>query len=297
MEFTPEFIEQNGLSEEQVKGITTLATDHIATLKKDWDGKANQNAEGILNGVIKSTQEKFGLNIEREQGEKYADYIERITGSHFETKQQEIDRLKGEYETKMKDFKGGDALKGELDAAKEKLDQALQKYANYDEIADKAKNYEDLIPKYRTLKEEVSFNSVKPLFPETVNPYEADAKWNAFKNEIKEKYTIEFVDNKAIAIDKENEHRRVDLSDLLSKNDEIQGLLEGRQQKGTGAEPKKLHVVEGVPFKVPENATIKEVSTLIKEYLATINISVTSPDYGSKFAELNAKITQTKKSA
>ena len=46
MEFTKEFIETNKLDEGQVIAINKAVNDNEAVLQKDWEGKANENAEG-----------------------------------------------------------------------------------------------------------------------------------------------------------------------------------------------------------------------------------------------------------
>lgn len=297
MELSKELIEQHKLSEEQVKGITAFATDHIAAQKKAWDSKANENAENILSGAIQYAQEKTGFKLERSQGEKAGDYLKRFSDGYLSNQKKELDVLKADYETKLKEFKGGDALKSELDAAKSKLDDALKKYADYEDLKGKAEKADEYSKQLFGLKQEVAFNNIKPSFPDTINPYEAAAKWGDFKKTVLEKYTLEIVDGEPVAIDKENVHRQLKLKDLLLKDQPVQDLLKGRSQQGTGAHAATSRTIEGVPFPVPDNADAAERSKLIREYLEKQGMSITHSEYAKKFSELNIKIVEAKKTA
>ena len=63
-----DIITKNDLSTEQVTALEEETNTNEADLKKDWDGKANKDAENILEGAAKSVQELTG--IQREQGQK-----------------------------------------------------------------------------------------------------------------------------------------------------------------------------------------------------------------------------------
>ncbi|MEN8122210.1 MAG: hypothetical protein ABFS35_17825 [Bacteroidota bacterium] len=290
MEFTKEFIEEHKLDENQVKGITDFANDQVATLKKDWDSKANSDAEKILQGAITYTQSQTGFNLERQQGEKAGDYFNRFSDSYLSGQKADLDKAKSDYEEKMKGVKGNETLSAEYEKLKVDNDNLLKKYANYDELKEKAEKAEAYGTELSGLKLEVAFNGVKPNFPETVNKYEAAALWNEFKNEVLSKNTIEIVDNVPMAVDKENKHKIVKLSDLLTKNEPITKLLEGRKQDGTGAKQINLTDIEGVPFKVPDKADAATRSKLIKEHLTKIGISNTDPKFADEFAKLNKAI-------
>ena len=294
MELTKTFIEEQKLDESQVKGITDFANEQVAEMKKSWDGKANSDAEKILQGAINYTQTQTGFSLDRDQGEKAGDYYKRFSDNYFSTQKSSLASAKLEFEEKMKGIKGNETLSAEYEALKVKNDDLLQKYADYDEVKEKADKADEYGQQLSGLKLEVSFNGIKPTFPETVNKYEATALWNDFKKEVLGKNTIELVDGVPMAIDKENKHKIVKLSDLLAKDEPINKLLEGRQQEGTNGKPANLTDIEGVPFQVPENADGATRSKLIKEYLAQQGISQTSVQYAEKFAELNRTI-QTKK--
>ena len=53
-----------------------------------------------------------------------------------------------------------------------------------------------------------------------------------FENSVLQGHNIEIIENIAYAIDKENPHKKVKLSELVDKDSAIQELLKGRQQKG-----------------------------------------------------------------
>lgn len=286
MEFlNEEKITELNLTEEQLKGLTPLYQNHIAEQKKAWDGKANENAENILSGAASKIYE--GTKIERKEGEKIADYIIRVNKESFSAKELEIQQ-------KLKDASKNDSLVTEYETLKEKYSQIQQKEASYDELLKSGikDKYDELLQANDNLTLNVSFNSIKPNFPDTVNQYEAKAKWEDFKKEVLANYNVKVVDNEAIAIDKENEHKVVKLKDLLSSNKEITALLEGRQQKGINDKPVKVGKVDGVPFDVPETAKTdnKARAEVIREYLAKKGVSNVSPEYSKLFAEYNSKI-------
>lgn len=286
-----------GLTTEQVTALTPKYNDHVAGLKKEWDGVANTNAENILSGAAKYAQTKLGVTDERQAGEKWGDYMNRIADKSIESKAGEVERLKTEYAQKLKDFKGDDATKSELDDAKAKLDEANKILATYDEIKGKADKYDEASESLKGLKLEVAFTNVKPNFPDTVNAYEAKAKWDEFKKAILEKHTIELVDGVAMAIDKENQYKTTKLSDLVAADKDLEALAKGRQQAGTGAHSTGKDVkIDGLPFDVPENAKTdtKERQKAIVTQLAKEGITNTHDDYAKKFAEYNKKIMTAK---
>ena len=57
LEFTETFVKEQGFTADQVTAITSNVTGqydtHIADLKKGWDGKAHEDAQGILDGAAK----------------------------------------------------------------------------------------------------------------------------------------------------------------------------------------------------------------------------------------------------
>ena len=293
MEFqiTEDFGTAAGLNPEQITAIQTevngFYSTQIADLKKQWDGKAHENAQGILSGAATPVEKATG--IKRNEGEKLGDYFNRVGSEYLGTKQTEIDALKSDYESKLKEFEGGDALKSELNKTRADLDSALQKYADYDTLKETAEKYNPLAEKYSKLEHEVCFGSVRPNFPDTVNKYEAEAKYNAWKQSVEKDWEVRFEDGTAIAVNKENKYKIEDLKSLLEKDNDILELLKGRQQTGIGSKQVELSKIEGVPFDVPlEAKTDSSIrAKAINEYLQKQNIPHHSSEYAQKMKEYN----------
>lgn len=296
MEFTKEFIEQNGLSEEQVNAVSGFVQAEIVpNIKKEYDGKANENAEGILSGAAKYAKEKLGIEEDREQGEKWGDYFARISDTALTSKTQVLLEREKELEDKLKNFKGSDELKLKYEAELKKNDDLLKKVADLEPLKGYDQKYKEASEKLSVMQKEIAYNSVKPSFPDTVNTYEAKAKWGEFKKSVEDSYDIEVVDGVAYAIDKENIHKKVELSKLLEADSNITELLKGRQQGGLGSKPANLKNVDGVPFKVPQNATSEELTALVKEHTLKSFPDITSREYSSAFSEMYKKVKNAKK--
>lgn len=290
-----ENIKEANLTPEQISALTPKMTDYVSEQKKQWDGKANTDAEAILSGAASYLQEKTGVKEDRLQGEKFGDYVARISEKAVEGKKSEVDRLKSDYDQKLKDFKGDEATKAELDDAKQKLDDAQKLLANYDELKTKAEKYDTTSGELSEYKKKVAYGSVKPVFNKDANQYEINAKWKAFQTTTESKYDIELVDDEYIAIDKENQHKRVKLSELVAKDEDLKSLITGRVVPGTGAKGAKL-TVEGFDADITEDIKkdSAERTKIIKEQLAKEGITVTSKEYPKKFAEYNKKILAAK---
>lgn len=298
MEFKPDFVEKIKLTPEQVTALVEATSNHEAEIKKTYDGKANTDAENILDGAVKSVAAKTG--IQREQGMKVADYITLAAEKHVEGKlaseRSALEKKQAAIEEQIRTGTPDGALKMKLDAVQQKLDALQQKEAEYDRVA--TAKFEELYNQVKnenqSLKIKTAFNAVKPVFPDTVNKYEAAVKWNDFESSVKLAYDIDFDENdNPIAVSKDNKHKVVKLVDLLSKSEEITKLLTGRNLIGTGAAPAKEVMLKGVPFAVPENATPAARQKAIKDYLATIpNLSPLSREWADQFADFNRKLLE-----
>ena len=108
MELTIEQITELGLTEENTSKVSTFLADQIANTKQEFEGLANKNAEKILDGALGKVF--TDTNIARVQGEKAGDYIPRAWNEFNTSKIAEIETLKSEYGTKIKDFKGNEDL-------------------------------------------------------------------------------------------------------------------------------------------------------------------------------------------
>jgi len=278
MDLTQDFIEANGLEANQVEAITKYIDSEVKpSIKKEYDGVANKNAEGILTGASKYAREAFGVEIDRDQGEKFGDYLKRISDAGLSSRLSDLKSKESELEDKSKN----DAL--------------LKQLAELEPLKGLDEKYKAASEQLSGLKLNVAFNSVKPNFPDTVNAYEAKAKWDEFKNDVLSNYTIELVDNEPIAIDKDNEHKRKPLKELLEANSNIGDLLKTRQQSGTGAKSADLIDVDGVPFKVPQGATSEEQSKMVREYLVEKLGSPLHKDFSKEMVDLLTKVKQSAK--
>lgn len=296
MDFTQEQIEAAGITEDQLPKIKEVVSSSVAELKKEWDGKANTDAERIIQGAVDLSISKMGIEgIQRNDGEKMADFLMRTTpmfvDSALAKERSEITRLKADYETKLK--AGGDesTLK-ELQETKDRLDVLKQKealFADY-ETNDYKTKYETTNKELSGLRLNVAYQHVKPTFPDSVNKFEAAAKWNDFIKQTNQSNNIELDENNTPwAVDKENEHKRVKLESLVEKDNVISELAKGREATGLGSNKLKGEsIIEGVPFKVPEKPQPAERERLIREYLTTQKgISLTSNEYAKEFKTLN----------
>lgn len=292
MELTEDLIKAHSLSEEAVKAINTVTSDSEATIKQEFEGKANENAEGILTGVAKSLSNEFNVGIEREQGEKFEPFLARLSDATIKGKELELNTARIEYEEKTKNFKGAESVQKEYDSLKSRLDDIQKKHADYDDIKKEAANAKGYSEELSGLKLEVAFGNLKPAFPETANAFEVDAKWNAFKEGVLKEYDIEIVDGKPVAINKENQYKTKQLSELLEADGSIQSLKEGRKQGGLDSQNREKELsIEGVPFKLNANATSEERGDAVRNYLLNDKkLNKLSPEYAKEYAELSDKI-------
>jgi hypothetical protein len=299
MEFNEDQIKEIGLSEDQVSKVQEMTNTHEAELKQGWDGKANEQAENILQGAFDLAVNKMGIEgVERQQGEKYADALQRTVplfiDSALAKEKQAISTKERELEEKIKT--GGDAaLKAKLQETEGLLDGYKQKAAKFDEWEKEGykDKYEQTSEKLSGMKLQVAFSAVKPNFPSSVNEYEAKAKWKEFKDNVISTHNIEInEEGEAIAIDKANEYKKTKLSELVKQNETISKLSAGREAKGLGGGKTNIKV-DGVPFEVPQDATSVERQKVIKEYLTgELGLSPTSSEYSTKYAEFNKAILE-----
>ncbi len=293
MELDKEFVETQKLSDEQVTAINDVVKGHydphIAELKKGWDSKANDDAEGILNGAATKVTET--TKVTRGQGEKIADFMERAFDTYATSGKEALETAKKEYEAKVEDFQGDANLKADIINLKEKLDPLQKKEAEFDTMIGSGykEKYDKLYIEHASSLESVAFGSVKPQFHKDANEFEVGHKWNAFIKETKEKHNIVMVDNEPIAIDKDNEHKRIPLKEIVAANEGLKELMQGRQQPGIDANQTDFKDVEGLPFKLPVGADSATITKLIQEHLKQEGVEKMSDAYSEKFAELNRK--------
>ncbi len=299
MELSKEFVTEHKLSDEQVKAVTEYGKTVLSTektkIEDEWKDKAHKDAQGILSGAAESVEKLTG--IKRKDSEKIADYFGR-SGSEFvstsvSTKQAELDKLKVDYEEKIKGV-DGNKLKEEYDKMKAERADIIAKFADYDTVKEKASKADELGVELSGLKLEVAYSKVKPSFPDTVNAFEAAAKWDIFKKAVEAEYTIELLNGEAIAVSKKNSLDTKKLADLVAKDETLQALTKGRQQNGSGSKQAEKRTVDGLPFEVPVNAETKDYAQLIRDQLAKENIKTADTNYPAQFKKYMDLIKQQK---
>lgn len=301
MELTKEVIEAQGLSTDQVTAINTeFKTGYdsgMTTLKTEYEGAANKNAEGILSGAAKKVTAITG--VERNQGEQYGDFIDRSWVDFSGKEQKELSDTKASYESKIKDFKGDETVLKELGEFKEANKVLKGKEAEWDKVINSGvqKNYEDLLVKNTSLNQSVAFGSVKPSFDKDANVFEVDAKWKGFISATMEKNDIVMHEGVAYAVNKENDLIKTKLEDLVKENEEITSLVNGRQQDPLKTKQANLKDVDGISFKVPKDATTAELGALVQEQLSKDGVANTDANYGTQFQAMYNKAKAGQKTA
>lgn len=264
MKLSKEFIEQHGLSEEAVMGIGEAFTKNLGEIlpakeleyETKYKGQANANAEAILDGATKNLSTEFGVS-ERNQGERYAEYLGRVRSEFTES----MSKIKNDATIGLESKEYKDLLAAN--------DENLKKLVNFDELTEKASKYDGLVVEIKQRDVNSAFESVKPKFPDSVNEYEAKAKWSSFKEGVLGSYDIVQEDGKFVAVDKENRHKKTSINDLLGENTGINDLLKSEKaNNGRGFGVGKGSVtIEGVPFSIPKDATSSEKSTALNQHL------------------------------
>jgi hypothetical protein len=301
--FTDEFIKENNFTAEQITAVTEVVTGvyntNVATIKDEFSGVANTQAEKIIQGAIDKTQSDTGHKLDRLDSEKNGDYLTRFNLSYLSTQKTDLETSKLSYENKMKDFKGDETVLKELGEFKEANALLKSKESEWDKVLNSGvqKNYDDLLIKNATLNESVAFGSVKPSFDKDANEFEITAKWGAFITETKEKNEIIMHEGVAYAVSKENDLIKTKLEDLVKGNDELTPLIKGRQQEGIDGKPIEHKDVDGVEFKVPTDATDDQLAVLVQGQLAKDGVSDISAEYPIKFQEMYNKAKAGQKTA
>ena len=290
MEFSNEFIEQNQLTPEQVSAISN---DYKSQFNTELGKQVHENTENNLGRIWETVNKTTG--IDREQGEKYADALTRASSLFFEGQKSDLTRQKEELEKKLQNAEGDESLKAQLGEYKNTVDALKQKEAEYDDWVknDYKGKYEQASTTLNQMQQRIAFKDNMPQRPETVNKYEWDAKIKEFQTQLLEENNLVFDGDTAWIVNKDNEFKKNKLSDAVSNNKVIQELAKGRSVTGLGSKQTKEVTIDGVPFKVPENATPRQRQDAIKEYLQIKGIDpITSPEYPKMYSELNTKILQ-----
>jgi len=291
-ELNEETAEKFGIPKDKIGEVSAHVNAHVVDLKGEWDKtiseKANELSSNTLEGATKKIEKESG--IARLPNEQAKDYFVRVNNEYMPN----INAKLAAAEQKLIDAEKDGASKEEMIKLKEKFDALQVKEAEFDTFKESGieEKYNALLESNSKMKDDLAFNSNKPRFAEGTNEYEADAKWNNFVKETKALGKLEKVDDDWVIIDKDNANKVYKLADLVAKNKEIQGLVDGRQQPGTGARTKDDKKIEGVPFAVPANATAGEKQKLIREHLTSKGVDKhkNNKEYTKQFQELYLKI-------
>lgn len=297
LDITPEFATKHALTPEQVTAVKGLGADFLTTTTKTLEEKFNleavTKADNILDDATKHIAEK--TKLVREKGEKAADYVARASSAFLASGQSEIERLKTEYNEKIKNFEGDPETKKELETLKGEVDRLKKIEAEFEPIKGVKADYDALVAENGRMKVDTAFGNSRPAFPATANKYEVDAKWDAFKNKLLGTHNVDIVDGEAWAIDKTNEHKRSKISELALADPDILALTKGRTPSGSGTTVDDI-TVEGVPFAIKADATSEERSAAIKKYLTEEKkINFASNEYSIEFAKYNKLLLESKK--
>ena len=300
MSLTKEFIEAQKLDETQVAAINTEHDTEIADVKKEYDGKANADAEAIIDGAMTSTIKTTG--IQRDQGEKAAIYLARVaplflTGQ-VASEKKKLEDAEKVLQDKIKTSKPDELLTGQFNDLKSKFDGLQAKEAEFDRIAEAGfeTKYTETVQKNEALTRNMAFSRVRPTFPETANTFEVNAKWDEFKANILKDYDLVFDEEnpEPLCSSKDNIHKQFKLADLVEKDDKLSALRQGRKLTGTGAKTDTVMTdLKGIPFKVPENATPEQRTSAVREYITQVlKIAFLDPRYAAEFTKWKTHVMQ-----
>lgn len=297
-ELTEEFTKEHNLSAEQVEAVVKFGNDTITGINDNWkatlEDKITERTNTTFEGATVKIEKESG--IKRNEGEIAADYIARVGNTAFSEMKNKASKALEEAEQKLLDASKEGASAEELQRLKGQVDDLQKKEVEYDKLVS-----DDITGKYQTAKDRISeleqklaFNNVKPAFSPDVNEYESKAKWEKFIHETKALGDLKEVNNEWVVVSKDNPHDITKLSDLVAKSEEIQGIVKGRQQTGSGTTPVESTVVEGVPFKVPLNAKSSDINQLITQHLTSKGLDPMSKDFSKQYGELYTKIKKQK---
>lgn len=299
-ELPKETVEQLGLNEEQVTAITShVSQNYVPELRGAIDNEYKEKGNKYANGIFDSVRGNFSklTGVEINEGEKIVDYFSRAGQTYFENKTNELADLKTKYEETVKNGKGSEVLQGKITELETSLDTYKQKEAEYDAIIEGGwkEKYESEVTKRKQTTLDNAFISVKPKFPQSVDEFRAKHFYDEFRKEVESKYEIVKVEDEYVAIDKENEHKRFKLNDLVAKDENLSKLAQGRQQEGLGSTSGSDKTIQGLDFELKENATSGEISAAITKHLKSKGVDNASDDWAKQFKEQYTKVREAQK--
>jgi phage terminase Nu1 subunit (DNA packaging protein) len=276
-----------GLAEEQLQKVEEFFTTYKTSVENEIKENGNKFAEGIIDGASKLAEEKTGLK--RNAGEKYADYLVRVSGEFLSKKEQDLLKIKSEYEEKIKGLSTDDA-KAELDKYKKQVAE-LEQEKGYKE------KYEGLFSKYENQKLSLAFGSAIPTELQTNQNKVVKATLDAVKNEILKTHNIEQNEKgEFIAIDKDNQYKITPLNELIKSNElikELEGFGKAETKTGFTKEEKESVKIDGIDIKITKDMDDNQISLAIRSHLLGKGLDLLSREYSDKFVAMQKKIYES----
>jgi len=271
-EFTPDQIE--------------LVKSVYATKEAEFLALANKNADGIFNGAAEKLTALTGIS--KGDKEQYSTYFERL-GTEWlpsNAEQRILDAEKKandkviEFEEKVKNHKGDESLKIELQKAKDELAKIPDLLKAKDE--DWLKKYNTLETEHKTSKLNRSMTDSMPKFDDNVNQFELEAKKKNAIERISTNYELSF-DEKGNLIGTKD-YQKTLVSELLKNDSELKDLILIDQGAGGGAGGGNANTKT---LSIPESIGKGAAQQLIKMHIIkNENIAELDDKFASRFKEL-----------
>jgi len=278
------------LTDEQKEGMTPeqiqVVEDAYKLKETEFLGLANKNADGIFNGAAEKLATLTG--IQRDEKEQYSAYFERLSNEWLPTKAEQriLDAEKKandkvlELEEKIKNHKGDESLKIELQKAKDEL-------AKIPDLLSEKENewkvkYDELETSSKSEKLNRSMADSMPKFDDNVNQFELAAKKKNAIDRISKAYELSFDENDKLIGTKD--YQKTLVSELLKNDEELKDLILIEQGQGGGGEgsAKKLKTLA-----IPETIGKGAAQELIKIHIIkNENIDFLDEKFAVRFKEL-----------
>lgn len=255
------------LTEAQVTELNAYSSEFI---NNEINVKLSESNTNFINSV----NTNLGLEITNENFDENL----KIYKAKIEKEQAD---LKKEFTEKIKNLSTDD-IKIELDLYKKQVAE-LEKDKGY-----KTK-FEELQKELTTKQTQLAFNSSIPDGLDFPNDKVKKIIIDSLKNNILDKYTIIEEEGVFKVVDKNNQYKIFNLIDVI-KNDEVLKVYQKDTPAGFKQPDGNKIKIPDLDLEINEEATPKERTQAIREFLIKKGISVTSSLYESEFSQLNKKI-------
>jgi len=294
-----EFQKENELSPELSQKINNLYSQSLTVEQEKFSKKAHDNAEAILTSVGTSIKKKLGVDIPRNEGEKYEPFLMRISDMVLENEKSEVSKLKSELDEKSKNFKGEEFLKTENEKLKNQIAEIQPQLIEFNKLkeGDFENKYNELSEKNQKILNDSVFTGIMPEKPKNISDYEWKGKWKDFQADVEANYDIKEVEGETLAFSKKNTLISKTIETLAKENKPISEMLEQQTNKTGFTKAQGDQTIEGVPFKVNKEWSGIERSEAIRNHLVeTKGLSIISNEYSEEFEKINGSILSGKDS-